>query len=188
MLRLALTAGSEDRFRFLFDQRPKGEADFVAWIEKAAASTDPIFFAVVDKATNRTEGRQAFMRIDTTHGVIEIGNIFWGLAIARRRAATEAFFLFAAHAFDTLGYRRLEWKCDNRNAASKRAALRFGFTYEGLFRQHMVVKGENRDTAWFAIIDADWPKVSAALKAWLAPGNFDQDGNQRRRLEELRRE
>lgn len=187
LLRSALAEGSEGRFRFLFDLPPKGEADFAAWVEKAAASTDPLFYAVIDKATGRAEGRQSFMRIDATHGVIEIGNILWGPGLSRTRAATEAFYLFAAHAFDQLGYRRLEWKCDDRNAASKRAALRFGFTHEGVFRQHMVVKGENRNTAWFALLDTDWPEVSAALKAWLAPDNFDANGDQRHRLEALRR-
>lgn len=125
------------------------------------------------------------MRIDTTHGVIEIGNILWGPALARTRAATEAFYLFASYAFDQLGYRRLEWKCDDRNQPSKRAALRFGFIFEGVFRQHMVVKGENRDTAWFAITDTEWPGVSAGLQAWLDPANFDDEGGQGRRLEEF---
>jgi RimJ/RimL family protein N-acetyltransferase len=186
LFRSSSVDGAEERFRYLFDKAPTDEADFAAWIEKASASIDPLFFAVIDKASGTAEGRQAFMRIDSGHGTIEIGSILWGPALSRQRTATEAFFLFASHAFDTLGYRRLEWKCDDRNAPSKRAALRFGFTFEGLFRQHMVVKGQSRDTAWFAIIDADWPKLSAALRAWLAPDNFDGDSQQRRRLEEFR--
>lgn len=185
LLRSALEAGAEERFRYLFDQPPIDEKEFADWIERSAASTDPLFFAVVDKATGRAEGRQSLMRIDTTHGVIEIGNILWGPALARTRAATEAFYLFASYAFDQLGYRRLEWKCDDRNQPSKRAALRFGFIFEGVFRQHMVVKGENRDTAWFAITDTEWPGVSAALQAWLDPANFDDEGGQGRRLEEF---
>jgi RimJ/RimL family protein N-acetyltransferase len=126
------------------------------------------------------------MRLDPIHGVIEIGHILWGPAIARTRVATEALALFAAYAFDTLGYRRFEWKCDSRNAPSRNAAARFGFTFEGIFRHHMVVKGESRDTAWFSIISPEWPRISAALTAWLAPSNFDETGQQRRRLEDFR--
>jgi RimJ/RimL family protein N-acetyltransferase len=118
--------------------------------------------------------------------VIEIGNILWNEPVARRPAATEALYLFAAHVFDGLGYRRFEWKCDDRNEKSKRAAARFGFAFEGVFRQHMVVKGLNRDTAWFAIIDKDWPALRSAFEAWLAPENFDAEGRQRRRLEDFR--
>jgi RimJ/RimL family protein N-acetyltransferase len=122
------------------------------------------------------------MRIDVTHGVIEIGHILWGPAIARTRVVTEALYLFAHYAFDTLGYRRFEWKCHNLNAPSKRAALRFGYTFEGVFRQHMVAKGRNRDTAWFAMIDADWPRLKAGYEAWLRPENFDADGQQKTKL------
>jgi RimJ/RimL family protein N-acetyltransferase len=126
------------------------------------------------------------MRIDTTHGVIEIGSILWGPAIARSRVATEALYLFARHAFEALGYRRFEWKCHNGNEPSKRAAIRFGFTYEGLFRQHMVVKGENRDTAWYAMIDIDWPLIRAGYERWLDPTNFEEAGQQRRSLASCR--
>lgn len=173
--------GAEDRFRYLFDQVPTDFAEMTAWVSKAAQSTDPLFFAVIDKTTGRVEGRQALMRIDTTHGVIEIGNIHWGPAIARTRAATEALFLFADYSFG-LGYRRFEWKCDNQNQPSKKAAERFGFTYEGLFRQHMVAKGRNRDTAWFAITDEDWPRLRAGYQRWLDPANFDDSGQQLSRL------
>jgi RimJ/RimL family protein N-acetyltransferase len=141
---------------------------------------------VIDKATGRAEGRQSLMRIDASHGVIEIGHILWGPAIARTRVATEALYLFASYAFDTLGYRRFEWKCNNRNVPSKKAAARFGFTFEGIFRHHMVVKGENRDTAWFSIIDPEWPRISAALTTWLDASNFDEAGQQRSWLEECR--
>ena len=126
------------------------------------------------------------MRIDTTHGVIEIGSILWGPAIARTRIATEALYLFASYVFDTLGYRRFEWKCNDLNEPSKRAALRFGFTFEGAFRQHMVVKGANRDTAWFSILDSEWPRLVDAYLAWLAPENFDGEGQQRRKLGDCR--
>ena len=119
------------------------------------------------------------MRIDPAHGVIEIGNILWGPAIARSRIATEALYLSARYVFDDLGYRRFEWKCNNGNEPSKRAAQRFGFTFEGLFRQHMVQKGRNRDTAWFAMTDTDWPRLRAGYEAWLEPGNFDAAGSRK---------
>ena len=177
----AQAPGAEDRFRYLFEEAPGDAAAFKGWIDKAAVGTDPFFYAVIDKKTGRAEGRQSLMRIDTVHGVIEIGNILWGPAIARSRVATEALYLFARHAFD-LGYRRFEWKCNNLNEPSKRAAERFGFSFEGIFRQHMVVKGKNRDTAWFAIIDRDWPRLKAGYEAWLSPENFDDAGQQRRKL------
>jgi RimJ/RimL family protein N-acetyltransferase len=137
---------------------------------------------VIDQKTGRAEGRQALMRIEPAHGVIEIGHILWGPGIARSRVATEALYLFTSHVFDTLGYRRFEWKCHNLNEPSKRAAQRFGFTFEGVFRQHMVAKGRNRDTAWFAMIDADWPRLKAGYEAWLRPENFDESGLQRSTL------
>jgi RimJ/RimL family protein N-acetyltransferase len=180
----ASAPGAEDRFRYLFDDPPDSLADLTAWTTRAAATDDPLFFAVIDRATGRAEGRQALMRIDPAHGVIEIGNILWGPAIAGTRVATEALYLAARHVFADLGYRRFEWKCHNDNAPSKRAALRFGFQFEGVFRQHMVAKGANRDTAWFAMIDRDWPALDARFRAWLDPDNFDAQGRQRRRLQD----
>jgi RimJ/RimL family protein N-acetyltransferase len=177
----SMAAGAGERFRYLFDS-PMDRASFQGWLERSAASSDPLFWAVIDRATGRAEGRQALMRIDAGHGVIEIGSILWGPAMAGTRVATEAHLLFASHVFSTLGYRRLEWKCDDRNQASKRAALRFGYRFEGLFRQHMVVKGQNRDTAWFAILDRDWPALEARCRAWLDPANFDAAGRQRQPL------
>ncbi len=174
--------GEAERFRYLFDQPPGDRAEFHAWLEKAVASSDPLFFAVVDKQNCLAGGRQALMRIDPTHGVIEVGNIWWGPAIARTRLATEALYLFARYVFDTLGYRRLEWKCDDRNEPSKRAARRFGFRFEGVFHQHMVIKGQNRDTAWFAILDTDWPRLKPSYETWLEPKNFDEAGEQRAKL------
>ncbi|WP_283194059.1 GNAT family protein [Rhizobium sp. AN80A] len=182
LLASAQQPGADDRFRYLFEDTPADMAAFTAWLEKAEASPDPMFFAVIDKRTGRAEGRQALMRIDAAHGVIEIGNILWGPAIARSRVTTEALFLFAKLAFDTLGYRRFEWKCNNLNEPSKKAAERFGFTFEGVFRQHMVAKGKNRDTAWFAMIDADWPRLKQGYEAWLDPDNFDDAGQQKRKL------
>jgi RimJ/RimL family protein N-acetyltransferase len=180
----SMAPGAAERFRYLFDV-PLDRAAFAGWLERAAASDDPLFQAVIDLASGRCQGRQTFMRITPEHGVVEIGNILWGPAIARGRVATEALFLAARHVFDELGYRRFEWKCNLRNEPSMRAARRFGFAFEGVFRSHMVVKGENRDTAWFAMTDADWPALRARFERWLDPANFDADGRQRARLADL---
>lgn len=176
----------DTRFTWLPEYAPQNRAAFQPWLEKSQASEDPLFFTVIDQASSTIAGRQALMRIDAANGAIEIGHIYWGPVVSRKPAATEALFLFAQYAFDTLGYRRFEWKCNNRNEPSKRAALRFGFKFEGLFRQHMVVKGENRDTAWFSIIDTEWPTLRQAYAAWLDPANFDGEGHQIKRLEEIR--
>jgi RimJ/RimL family protein N-acetyltransferase len=174
------------KFAWLYEYPPTSREDFLDWVEQAERSTDPLFFAVIDKASNQVAGRQSLMRIDPANGVIEIGNIYWGPLISRRPAATEAQLLFMKYVFDELGYRRYEWKCNNRNEPSKRAARRFGFKSEGIFRQHLVVKGENRDTAWFSVIDKEWPALRAAYERWLDPSNFDADGRQKQRLEEFR--
>lgn len=170
------------RFAYLPSDPPASVAVIADWIDRSQGS-DPIPFAVIDKASGRAEGWQQFMRIEAQHGVIEIGNVLRGPAIARSRVATEALYLFAREAFDVLGYRRFEWKCNDRNEPSKRAARRFGFTFEGVFRQHMIVKGENRDTAWFAMLDSEWPAVRAEFERWLDPDNFDASGGQRSRLQ-----
>jgi RimJ/RimL family protein N-acetyltransferase len=170
-------------FDYLFDAPPKGREDLLAWIEQKMASEDPLLHAVVDKATGIAGGRQALMRIVPEHGVIEIGNILWGPPIARTRVATEALYLAARHVFEDLGYRRFEWKCNDLNEPSKAAARRFGFAFEGVFRQHMWTKGANRDTAWFAMLDKDWPRIRAAFERWLDPGNFDAAGRQRTKLQ-----
>jgi RimJ/RimL family protein N-acetyltransferase len=180
----SMADGAEARFRYL-SETPMGRSDFEGWLARASTSEDPLFFAVIDRATGRAQGRQALMRIEPAHGVIEIGAILWGPAIAGTRVATEAQFLFMGHAFEALGYRRYEWKCNDLNAPSKRAALRFGFTFEGVFRQHMVIKGESRDTAWFSVLDSDWPALKARYERWLDPANFDTDGRQRRRLQDI---
>lgn len=182
LLSSARQPGAQARFRYLFEEPPAGMEDFSRWLDKAAASQDPLFFAVIDRATGLAHGRQALMRIDPANGVIEVGNILWGLAIARSRIATEALYLFARHIFEDLGYRRFEWKCNSLNAPSRRAAQRFGFHFEGIFRQHMVVKGQNRDTAWYAMLDQDWPALDARYRSWLAPENFDAQGLQKRKL------
>jgi RimJ/RimL family protein N-acetyltransferase len=165
---------------------PFGERDWREWFASAAASDDPLFFAVVDREGHRPVGQGSYLRVEPADGVIEIGHLAFGPALQRTRGATEAIHLLARHAFDVLGYRRLEWKCNALNARSRAAAERLGFTFEGVFRQHMVVKGRNRDTAWYAIVDGDWPRVRAAFEAWLAPGNFDDAGRQLRTLREIR--
>ena len=174
--------GAAERFRYLFEEPPATLADVETWIDRSAASSDPLFSAVIDKVTGRAEGRQALMRIEPVHGVIEIGSILWGPAIARTRIATEALYLAASHVFEKLGYRRFEWKCNNLNEPSKRAAVRFGFAFEGIFRQHMVVKGMNRDTAWYAMTDGEWPRLKAGYETWLQPANFDAAGQQKAKL------
>lgn len=178
-------AGADARFAYLFDLPPASPADMAAWIAKAGATEDPLFSAVIDKASGRAAGRQALMRITPEHGVIEIGNILWGPAMARSRLATEALYLAARHVFEDLGYRRFEWKCHNLNEPSKAAARRFGFSYEGLFRQHMWTKGASRDTAWFSMLDSEWPRLRREYNRWLEPSNFDAAGRQKSKLQIL---
>ncbi len=165
-------------YQFLFEFPPKDEADMHAWVETARAGDQRLFFAVLDRASGRVVGRQAFMNIVPAHGTIEIGSICWGDGARRSRVATEALYLFARHAFEDLGYRRFEWKCNDLNEPSKAAARRFGFSYEGTFRQHMWVKGANRDTAWFSMIDGEWPRLKLAYDRWLDPANFGPQAGQ----------
>jgi RimJ/RimL family protein N-acetyltransferase len=176
------------RWTYLFDEKPATPAAYREWVARMASTSDPLFFAVVDIATGLALGLLAFMRIDRNHGVIEVGHVNFSPAMSRTRLATEAIFLVMTRAFDELGYRRLEWKCDSLNAASRAAAERFGFGFEGVFRQAIVYKGRNRDTAWYAIVDADWPRLRAAYARWLDPANFDARGRQRERLSALTRE
>ena len=175
--------GADARFAYLFDVPPASLAEMQAWIAKMTAGDDPLFSTVIDKASGRATGRQALMRITPEHGVIEIGNILWGPAISRTRIATEALYLAARHVFEDLGYRRFEWKCNDLNAPSKAAAKRFGFAYEGLFRQHMWTKGANRDTAWFSMLDSEWPALRREYDRWLDPSNFDASGRQKTKLQ-----
>jgi RimJ/RimL family protein N-acetyltransferase/predicted ester cyclase len=154
-------------------------------LELSEASEDPLFFTLALQPEGRPTGVASYLRITPEQGVIEIGHIWFGASLRQTSAATEAIYLLAAHAFDELGYRRLEWKCNSLNEPSRLAAERFGFRFEGVFRSHMVVKGRNRDTAWYAITDEEWPAVRAGFRSWLDPGNFDADGAQRRRLAEL---
>ena len=159
---------------------------FTTWLQERAATDDPLFYGLVDRAAGEARGMASYLRMEPQHGVIEIGHIWFAPVLQRTRQATEAIFLMARHAFDDLGYRRLEWKCDSLNGPSRRAAERFGFTFEGIFRQHMVTKGRNRDTAWYSMTDGEWPLRRAAFEAWLSPDNFDVEGRQRRSLADLR--
>ena len=174
--------GVPERYRWLFKEAPANLGDMESWINDVALSHTETYVAVIDKVSGRALGHQAWLRIFPEHASIEIGGVYWGLAMARSRVATEALYLFARHAFDDLGYRRFEWKTNNLNLASKAAALRFGFQYEGLFRQDRIAKGENRDTAWFSIIDGEWPALRAEYERWLAPDNFGPDGAQKTKL------
>ena len=175
---------------YLFVERPGDPAAFRAYLEKAAASSDPLHYAIVEphegKSAGKAVGTAALMRIEPVHGVIEVGAITYSPRLKQTRAGTEAMFLMMRRAFDELGYRRYEWKCDSFNASSRAAAKRYGFQYEGIFRQAVVYKGRSRDTAWFSITDREWPRVRAAFEAWLAPQNFDARGKQERSLSAIR--
>lgn len=166
----------------LWDFLPYGpfadQAAFQTWLASLAPSDDPLFYAVVDPRDGRALGQLSLMSIVPDHGSIEIGHVAFGGCLQRTPLATEAVYLLMQEAF-ALGNRRLEWKCDNANTRSKRAAERLGFSYEGLFRQHRVVKGRNRDTAWFSLLDGEWPAVDAGFQRWLAAENFDAEGRQR---------
>ncbi len=159
--------------------------DFRESVGAKARSEDPLFFAVVDNATGRALGYQTLMRIDPANRVIEVGNVMYTPALQRTAGATEAQYLFASYVFDTLGYRRYEWKCNALNAPSRRAAERLGFAFEGVFRQHMIVKGRSRDTAWFSMLDGDWPARRTAFERWLRRDNFDVGGRQKESLSSL---
>ncbi len=173
--------GGDARFAHLPALPPRSLADMQAWVEQAM-SGERIYWVVIAKTSGRVGGRQSLMNITPEHGVIEIGDILWGSAIARTAAATEALYLAARYVFEDLGYRRLEWKCNDRNEPSKAAARRFGFTFEGVFRQHQWVKGANRDTAWFSMLDSEWPEFRREYRRWLDPANFDAQGRQRSAL------
>lgn len=153
-----------------------------AWLTKMTATEDPFFHAIIDARTEKAVGVAAFLRIDPANGVIEVGHINYSPRLQRTVAATEGMYLMMRRVFDELGYRRYEWKCDDLNAPSRAAALRLGFTFEGVFRQALVYKGRNRDTAWFSMLDREWPSRRAEFERWLDPGNFDQAGVQRTRL------
>ncbi|HEV8680958.1 MAG TPA: GNAT family protein [Stellaceae bacterium] len=161
-------------------------AEYHEWAKAACRSDDPLVHAIVDHATGEAIGTASYMRIDPPSGVIEIGSITYSPRLQRRPAGTEAMYLMMRRVFDELGYRRYEWKCNSLNAPSRAAALRYGFQYEGLFRQAQVTRGRNRDTTWFSIIDSEWPALRAAFERWLDPANLDAAGQQRRSLASFR--
>jgi len=161
-----------------------GAAAYHRWVKDRENSFDPVFLAVRDLETGHWAGVASFLRIDPANGVIEVGHICLSPELQRTRAATEAMYLMMGWAFAS-GYRRYEWKCNALNLPSRRAAQRLGFSFEGVFRQHMITKGRNRDTAWFSVIDSEWPGLSEAFRAWLSPANFDAAGKQRERLADL---
>ena len=182
------TAGADATWTYLPYGPFGGHEEFMRWLDSRAPIADPLTFTIIDKSSAAARGLASFMRMAPEHGAIEIGHIWFSPQLARTRQSTEAIFLMSRYAFDELGNRRLEWKCDSLNEPSRRAALRYGFVYEGVFRQHMVVKGRNRDSAWYSITDGEWPSRRAAFETWLSPLNFDSAGRQIRTLAELRTE
>ena len=177
--------GHDEVWAYLADGPYASEADLRHALEEKQAGSGAAFFAIVPRATGRVAGYASYMRMDPANGVLEVGNILFAPSLQRTIAATEAMYLMARHVLEDLGFRRYEWKCNANNAPSRRAALRLGFTFEGIFRQHMIVKGQNRDTAWFSMLDWEWPARKVAFEAWLDPANFDQDGRQRKSLAQL---
>jgi len=175
-------SANEDLWLYMPDGPFMDLAAFDAHMQAKAISEDPLFFAIVDKNTGLAVGRLTLMRIDPPNRVIEIGGIIFTTALQRSRGATEAMYLLARYVFDELGYRRYEWKCNALNEPSRRAALRLGFSFEGIFRQHMIIKGKNRDTAWFSMLDSEWPARKREFERWLDESNFDSEGNQKTRL------
>ncbi|MDC7691883.1 GNAT family N-acetyltransferase [Vogesella indigofera] len=185
-LRAALELDTDGRDWAYLMPRPQSDADWDSWFGMMEDSRDPLFFAIVDQASGQAIGSCSYLRIDAAGGVIEIGWLRYSPLLQRSVAATEAMYLLMRQAFDW-GYRRYEWKCNALNAPSMRAAPRLGFTFEGIFRQARVNWGLNRDTAWFSLLDSEWPANRAVLEAWLDAANFDADGRQRRSLDECRR-
>jgi RimJ/RimL family protein N-acetyltransferase len=185
----ALYAGSRDveLWRYLFNGPYTDQAEFGSWLLGREKSVDPLFFTILAGASGAPAGYCSLMRIEPAHRVIEVGNILYLPRLQRTVGATEAMYLLARYVFEDLGYRRYEWKCDALNAPSRRAALRLGFTYEGIFRQHMIVKEKNRDTAWYSMLDTEWEERKQAFERWLDAANFDGEGRQKTPLSSTRR-
>ncbi|MGE3798583.1 MAG: GNAT family N-acetyltransferase [Thermomicrobiales bacterium] len=177
-------AGREAIWKYL-PYGPFTEEAFLSHLRAFNASADPCFYAITPLGSDGAKGMASLMSIEPLHGSIEIGHIMLGTPLQKTPAATEALFLLMSHAMDDLGNRRLEWKCDATNEPSRQAARRYGFAYEGTFAQHRIVKGRNRDTAWYSILDHEWPAIRACFEEWLNPSNFDGAGNQRTRLSDL---
>ena len=174
--------GHDELWQYLFDGPFDNRAAFQTSLAKKASTADPLFFAIVDGASGKATGLASLMRIEPVHRCIEVGSIVYSPALQRTRGATEAMYLLARHVFEDLGYRRYEWKCNALNEPSRRAALRLGFQFEGIFRQHMIVKGRSRDTAWFSMLDGEWPARKERFERWLQPSNFDSEGKQLSRM------
>jgi RimJ/RimL family protein N-acetyltransferase len=179
-------AGDGRDWTYLFSNAFTDFAAFREHLVKAAASNDPLHYTIIERASGKAVGTFSLMRIEPVHGVIEVGNVTFSPTLKRTRISTEAQYLLMRYAFDTLGYRRYEWKCDSLNAPSRKTAQRLGFEFEGIFRQAIVYKGRNRDTAWYAIIDRDWPRIKQAFERWLSDDNFDAQGQQRASLAQIR--
>ncbi|HUN84238.1 MAG TPA: GNAT family protein [Terracidiphilus sp.] len=178
----AAVSGHDDLWTWLAGTPAASALEMFERLKGWEQAEHALLFAIVPVDSGKAAGWASYMRIKAAQGVIEVGNVMFSPALQQTRAATEAMYLMARHVFEDLGYRRYEWKCNALNEPSRRAALRLGFTYEGIFRQHMVVKGRSRDTAWFAMLDEEWPECKRAFEMWLAPENFDQAGRQRRTL------
>jgi len=179
---------NEQLWLYLFEGPFATRDAFDTHLQQKASLEDPLCFAILDQASGDAVGYASYMRIEPVHRVIEVGSILFTPRLQRTVGATEAMYLMARHVFEDLGYRRYEWKCNGLNAPSRRAALRLGFTFEGIFRQHMIIKGRNRDTAWFSMLDSEWPKRKAAFERWLHPSNFDANGKQKVSLSAMHRE
>jgi RimJ/RimL family protein N-acetyltransferase len=184
-------AGEESRanlWLYLFEGPFDSRSGFDTHLNQLEASEDRLFFAIVDNTSGNAQGYAAYMRIEPAHRVIEVGSILYSPQLQRTAGATEAMYLMARYAFEELGYRRYEWKCNALNAPSRRAAARLGFTFEGTFRQHMIMKGRNRDTAWYSMLDCEWPDRKARFERWLDPSNFDSEGRQLHSLSSMNAE
>ena len=175
------TAHSE-LWRYMADGPFAVREPFDVYLKAKEISQDPLYFAILDMGSDRALGHASLMRMEPKHRVIEVGNILYTPALQRTRGATEAMYLLARYVFEKLGYRRYEWKCNALNEPSRRSALRLGFSFEGIFRQHMIVKGESRDTAWFSMLDSEWPFRKKEFERWLSRSNFEENGEQRTRL------
>jgi RimJ/RimL family protein N-acetyltransferase len=177
--------GRDQLWLYLWEGPFPTRAAFDADLERKKTSEDPLYFSILDRASGLAQGHAAYLRIEPRQRVIEVGAILYTPRLQRTAAATEAMYLMAKHVFEDMGYRRYEWKCDALNEPSRRAAVRLGFSFEGVFRQHMIVKGRNRDTAWYAMLDSEWPARKAAFERWLDPANFDEQGKQKTSLSRL---
>lgn len=180
-------ASGFERTAFMVEPPPTDDGAQRDWFMKKVDWQGRTYFACVDPASGRANGFLAYMRDEAAHRSVEIGDVLFGAGLQRTPAASEAVYLLLRHAFETMEYRRVEWKCDTRNIASYRAAERFGFTFEAVFRQHMIIRGQSRDSAWFSMLDHEWPARRAAFERWLSPDNFDADGVQRVSLASLTR-